>query len=46
MGMMTKDEIEQWREVEKNRLGDLHLAVPYELCRNTIDVLTEVLEDD
>jgi hypothetical protein len=44
--MMTEREIKDWRAKEKERLNALHLTVPKELCRNTINVLTAVLEDD
>jgi hypothetical protein len=44
--MMTRAEIVDWREQEMERLNALHLSIPKELCRNTILVLTQVLQDD
>lgn len=44
--MMTRTEIEEWRAKERERLNALHLTVPKELCRNTINILTQVLQDD
>lgn len=44
--MMTQREIREWREQERERLNALYLSVPKELCRNTINTLTAVLQDD
>lgn len=44
--VMTVKEIEDWREKERERLPSLHMTLSQELCKNTIDTLTTVLQDD
>jgi len=44
--MMTQKEIKEWRTRERERLNALHLTIPKKMCSVTIDVLTQVLQDD
>jgi hypothetical protein len=43
---MTETELIQWRDRERERLSSIHNSNAYELCMNTINVLSAVIQDD